>query len=198
MDDRLPANALAFGEGLVDTALAMPPRTEDAPETLAELYRRPGFLLRRAHQIAVSLFLEECRRHELTSTQYGVLVILNERPAIDQITLGRLLGLDRSTTGLVVRKLEERGLLVRSVGNDLRRRQLRLTASGAGLLRRATADAARAQTRLLSPLSASARERLLATLGEIALAFDASTRVPIDRSAAEEKESTSRRVGAAP
>jgi DNA-binding MarR family transcriptional regulator len=162
-------------------------RAEDEPETLAELYRRPGFLLRRAHQIAVSLFLEECRRHELTATQYGVLVILNERPAIDQITLGRLLGLDRSTTGLVVRKLEERGLLGRSVGSDLRRRQLRLTPSGTRLLRRAAADATRAQARLLSPLSGPARERFLSMLEELALAFNDSTRVPVDRAAADER-----------
>ena len=32
------------------------------PITLEELYARPGFLLRRAHQIAVGIFVEEYRK----------------------------------------------------------------------------------------------------------------------------------------
>src|SRR5580704_18845444 len=94
-------------------------------ESLEDIYRRPGFMIRRAHQIAVAIFLEEARETRITATQYGVLVILGRRPGIDQNTLARLLGLDRSTTGLVVRKLAERGLLARTTGTgDLRRREL--------------------------------------------------------------------------
>ena len=93
----------------------------DATQTLRDLYRRPGFMIRRAHQMAVAIFLDECRASRLTTTQYGVLLILQRRPAIDQNTLARLLGLDRSTTGLVVRKLAERGLVTRPVrSRDLR------------------------------------------------------------------------------
>ena len=100
-------------------------------ESLEDLYRRPGFMIRRAHQIAVAIFLEEARESRITPTQYGVLLILERRPAIDQNTLARLLGLDRSTTGLVVRKLAERGLIARATGTvDSRRRELRLTRAG--------------------------------------------------------------------
>ena len=38
-------------------------------EALGELYRRPGFLIRRAQQIAVSLFLEESGALGITNTQ---------------------------------------------------------------------------------------------------------------------------------
>jgi len=93
-------------------------------ESLEDIYRRPGFMIRRAHQIAVAIFLEEARESCITPTQYGVLVILERRPGIDQNTLARLLGLDRSTAGLVVRKLAERGLIARAIGaGDLRRRE---------------------------------------------------------------------------
>src|SRR5260370_7788603 len=85
-------------------------------ESLEDLYQRPGFMIRRAHQIAVAIFLEEARESRITPTQYGVLVILGRRPEIYQNTLARLLGLDRSTTGLVVRKLAERGLIARPLG----------------------------------------------------------------------------------
>ena len=158
--------------------------SSDTAQTLKDLYRRPGFMIRRAHQIAVAVFLEECRASGLTTTQYGVLLILQRRPAIDQNTLARLLGLDRSTTGLVVRKLAERGLVARPVGTrDLRRRELRLTRAGATLLARVGKDARRAQARLLSPLPERERGRFLDLLERLVTAFNDTTRVPVDYAA---------------
>lgn len=152
--------------------------------SLEDIYRRPGFMIRRAHQIAVAIFLEEARELRITPTQYGVIVILERRPAIDQNTLARLLGLDRSTTGMVVRKLAERGLVARATGaRDLRRRELKLTRSGAALLRRIGASAGRAQERLLSPLPVRERRRFLDLLGRLAEAFNDATRVPVDYAA---------------
>ena len=49
------------------------------------LYKRPGFLLRRAHQISVSLFMEESAAFNVTATQYGVLVILQCCENLDQV-----------------------------------------------------------------------------------------------------------------
>jgi DNA-binding MarR family transcriptional regulator len=158
-------------------ARSRPARTE----SLEDLYRRPGFMIRRAHQIAVAVFLEEARESRITPTQYGVLVILGRRPGIDQNTLARLLGLDRSTTGLVVRKLAERGLIARAMGTgDLRRRELRLTRAGMALAARVSRSARRAQQRLLSALPASERARFLRLLTHLTEAFNRTTRVPVD------------------
>jgi len=141
-------------------------------------------MIRRAHQIAVAIFLEEARESRITTTQYGVLVILRRRPGIDQNTLGRLLGLDRSTAGLVVRKLAERELIARAMGaGDLRRRELRLTPAGVALLGRVSKDARRAQQRLLSPLPARERARFLDLLSRLTEAFNRTTRVPVDYAA---------------
>ncbi len=154
------------------------------PQSLEDIYRRPGFMIRRAHQIAVAIFLEEARESRITPTQYGVLLILERRPGIDQNTLARLLGLDRSTTGLVVRKLAGRGLVARAAGAaDLRRRELKLTRKGAALLGRMLASAGRAQQRLLSPLPARERRRFLGLLGRLTEAFNETTRVPVDYAA---------------
>lgn len=153
-------------------------------ESMEDIYRRPGFMIRRAHQIAVAIFLEEARESRITPTQYGVLVILERRPGIDQNTLARLLGLDRSTTGMVVRKLAERGLVARATGaGDLRRRELKLTRAGTTLLSRLAASARRAQQRLLSPLPARERRRFLDLLARLAEAFNRTTRVPVDYAA---------------
>jgi DNA-binding MarR family transcriptional regulator len=141
-------------------------------------------MIRRAHQIGVAIFLEEARESRVTPTQYGVLLILGRRPGIDQNTLARLLGLDRSTTGLVVRKLADRGLIARATGaRDQRRRELALTRSGVALLRRLAAGAQRAQQRLLSPLPARERQRFLDLLERLAEAFNRTTRVPVDYTA---------------
>src|SRR5262249_38956476 len=152
--------------------------------SLEDIYRRPGFMIRRAHQIAVAIFLEEARESRITPTQYGVLVILERRPGIDQNTLARLLGLDRSTTGMVVRNLAERGLVARATGaRDLRRRELKLSRAGIALLGRLMASAQRAQQRLLSPLPVRERERFLALLARLAAAFNETMRVPVDYTA---------------
>ena len=78
---------------------------------LDELYRRPGFLIRRANQIAVSLFLEETGALGITNSQYGILLVVKHHQGIDQISVAKLLGLDRSTTGMVLDKLEKAGLI---------------------------------------------------------------------------------------
>src|SRR5262249_1067160 len=93
-----------------------------APDSpIAQLYRRPGFMIRRAHQITGALVLEESGDLGITTTQYGILFVLKHRPGIDQISLAKLLGLDRSTTGMVVTRLEKDGLIGRGVGATDRR-----------------------------------------------------------------------------
>src|SRR5690606_8803078 len=85
-------------------------------EPLHALYSRPGFLIRRAHQIAVSLFIEEMDALGVTPTQSGILFVLSHRSGLDQISVARLLGLDRSTASMVIAKLVSAGLVSRGVG----------------------------------------------------------------------------------
>ena len=49
-------------------------------EIEARLWDRPGFLIRRLHQIHVALFLEECRGFDVTPVQYAVLTALAIAP----------------------------------------------------------------------------------------------------------------------
>src|SRR3546814_9145616 len=103
---------------------------------MARIYERPGFLLRRCHQISVSIFLDECADLNLTATQFGILYCISHNPGIDQIAIARMLGLDRSTTATVIDRLATRKLLNREVhSSDRRRRSLTLTTEGARVLR---------------------------------------------------------------
>ena len=153
-----------------------------AADPLAVLYGRPGFKLRRAHQISLSVFAEECGRFDVTTRQFGVLVALRCRPGLDQIGLSQVLGLDRSTTGMVVGLLERRALLHRDrSGTDLRRRVLTLTASGQTLLDALAPAAERARRRLLEPLSDAEAATLHALLDRVLGHHDAAVRVPLRR-----------------
>jgi len=148
--------------------------------SLAELYQRPGFLIRRAQQIAVSLFLEETGELGITNTQYGILTVLKDRPGLDQISLAKALGLDRSTTGMVLGKLEKAGFVGRFIGtHDRRRRNLALTPAGAAMLERLVEPARRAQMHVLSPFTAEERTMFLGLLEKFVGKFNGSTRVPI-------------------
>jgi DNA-binding MarR family transcriptional regulator len=150
---------------------------------LEELYRRPGFMIRRVHQIAVSLFIEETGKLGVTNRQYGILFVLKHRPGIDQISVANLLGLDRSTTGMVLKKLEEDGLVVRSIGtHDRRRHSLKLTRSGGRLLSRLVEPARRAQARALSAFTPREQTLFLQLLDKFTREFNKSTRVPLDPS----------------
>lgn len=159
-----------------------------AESTLEELYHRPGFLIRRAQQIAVSLFLEESGTLGITNTQYGILMVLKHRPGTDQITLARLLGLDRSTTGMVLDKLEQIGFVKRRIATgDRRKRELVLTRTGERMLEQLAGPAQRAQSRVLSPFTAEERATFLALLDKFVGSFNGSTRVPLDKRPATHK-----------
>ena len=125
---------------------------------LEDLYGRPGFLLKRCHQVAAAIFLDECSEFNVTPSQHGCLHALHEFPGIDQIALGRLVGLDRSTAGLVIKALSQRKLIDRVVNRyDKRRMRLRLSADGEHLLRAMEAAAARARDRVFRGLPRESR-----------------------------------------
>jgi MarR family transcriptional regulator, lower aerobic nicotinate degradation pathway regulator len=149
-------------------------------KTLAALYRRPGFLMRRAHQIASGVFEDECGTLGLTQAQHGVLVVAAQRPHADQSALAQALGFDRATTGEIQRGLERRGLIRRTASpRDARKRSIELTSAGRDMLERAAPALERAQQRLLGVLSASERKQLIGLLGQFCDAFNAEARAPL-------------------
>jgi DNA-binding MarR family transcriptional regulator len=161
-------------------------RKKHAPLPPADLMKglddRPGFLIRRAHQISQSVFIEECSGLDITATQFGVLSVLSRAGELDQIGIARLLGFDRSTTGLVVNLLEERKLVVRSPNPDDRRRHvLRLTAAGEDLRRRAEPLVDRVRARLEGVFTPAQAQTFLKLLDKFTRSFDDTARVPLRR-----------------
>ena len=135
---------------------------------LALLYTRPGFLLRRAHQISAAVFEDECRSVGLTPAQFGVLTVLRASPGLDQSSLARALGFDKVTVLRVLRGLETRGLVQRSPAPESRRNlAVVLSPDGEKLLKQAQKPAEQAYERLMSPLSPEQQMQLVALLQQL-------------------------------
>lgn len=150
-----------------------------APDHPLRLYSRPGFLLRRAHQISAAVFEDECRAVGLTPAQYGVLTILRASPGLDQSSLARALGFDKVTVLRVLRGLEERQLVERATAEGNRRKlSLRLAPAGQALLRRAHDPADQACLRLMAPLAPEQREQLIGLLRLLTHELEHEARAP--------------------
>ena len=128
-------------------------KTKDQIDTLPDM---PGHLIRRLQQIAVAIFLEDTAEFGITPVQYATLRGLGEHPGVDQRSLAAQVGLDASTLGGVVDRLESRGWLTRQPSaSDRRVKLLHITPSGQDLLVRMAPAIEASQRRILAPLSAA-------------------------------------------
>jgi DNA-binding MarR family transcriptional regulator len=129
------------------------------------LLGRPGFLIRRLHQLHCWLFLEETREFGITPVQYSLLTALAVRGELDQNSLALEIGLERTSVGEVVPRLQRRGFLARRRGaDDGRVKMVRLTAKGKALLRKMAKSVQRAHDRTIDQLGKTEREALMLQL----------------------------------
>jgi len=156
----------------------MPNKT--APVTMDAVYAAPGYLFRRMQQIAVSIFVEECRAHDLTPVQFASLVAIHTHPGIDATRLSAVIAFDRSTLGSVIERLEAKHYVERKPGpGDKRVKLLHLTGEGASLLRDIVPSVDRAQARMLQPLKPGDRKTLLALMTQLVDLNNEASRVPL-------------------
>jgi DNA-binding MarR family transcriptional regulator len=144
------------------------------------VYDAPGYLFRRMQQIAVSIFVEECRAYDLTPVQFAALVAIHTHPGIDATRLSAVIAFDRSTLGNVIERLESKGHIERKPSpGDKRIKLLHLTREGAALLRDIMPSVDRAQARMLRPLKPADRKTLLALLTQLVDLSNEASRVPL-------------------
>ena len=139
----------------------------------------PGHLLRRCQQIAVAIFLDECRAVDLTPLQYVTLATLDNQGALDKATLGGEVALDRTTVAVVANNLEERGFVTsRDSEEDRRARLIEITPAGKALLDEVKDDVRRAQERILSPLEPQEQAEFVRLLAKMANTNNLLSRAP--------------------
>jgi DNA-binding MarR family transcriptional regulator len=139
--------------------------TEHRPWPLSQ---RPGFLIRRLHQIHVALFQEACSEFEVTPLQYSLLSALAVRKTADQTTLAADIALDRTTTTGALKRLAARNLVERAVNHEDRRARLcKLTAAGAALLAKIETSARAAHRATLGNLTEREQTVFIETMQRI-------------------------------
>jgi len=145
-----------------------------------DLYQTPGHLIRRLHQIVVSLCYEGWGALAISPVQYGALMAIRAFPGIDQRGLSRAIAIDRSTIGTVGEQLERRGLIERRTGTrDKRNKELFLTEKGAQVLRRAHPIAWEIQDRVLAPLAPKERREFVRLLAKLVERNNTLSRAPL-------------------
>jgi MarR family transcriptional regulator, lower aerobic nicotinate degradation pathway regulator len=156
------------------------PNSKQAPITMDAVYNAPGYLFRRMQQIAVSIFIEECRAFDLTPVQYASLIAIHTHPGIDATRLSAVIAFDRSTLGNVIERLQSKGLIERKPDSeDKRVKLLIITKQGAALLREIMPAVDHAQARMLQPLKPADRKTLMALLGQLVDLNNEASRVPL-------------------
>ncbi|MGB0852699.1 MAG: MarR family winged helix-turn-helix transcriptional regulator [Pikeienuella sp.] len=134
---------------------------------MSDFFDMAGHLIRRMHQISVSVFADHMVREDvdLTPVQFAALSAIEERPGLDQATLAGMVAYDRATLGGVVDRLETKGFLSRRISpSDRRARALTITAAGEELLAKARPIVFALQDDILAELDAPEREALIALL----------------------------------
>jgi DNA-binding MarR family transcriptional regulator len=133
----------------------------------------PGHLIRRAHQVAVAIFMEETAGFDVTPVQFAILNALLAGPGEDQVTLSRKVAFDAATFGSVIARLEARGWVRREPdAADRRRKRLWVTQEGAEAARQMKRLVGKVQARILEPLDEADRGQLIALLDRLVAAHE--------------------------
>jgi DNA-binding MarR family transcriptional regulator len=163
--------------------LHAPEHLDKALQYFPTLLDRPGFLIRRLHQIHSALFQSETEGFGVTPVQYSVLTTLENGLQRDQRQIALEVGLERSNVADVISRLQARGLVRRvSFEQDRRRKVVKLTPKGARLLHKMQAAVERAHLRTIEVLPEKSRQQFLELMVTLVLANNDQATVPFELS----------------
>jgi len=124
-----------------------------------------GYALKRAATALRAAMDEALRPLELTVPQYSCLEVLAQRPGLSNAELARAVFVTRQSMNLVLRGLQDRGLVARaSSAPHGRALPSRLTPAGRAQLGTASRAVREVEKRMLGALSAADQSRLLRDL----------------------------------
>ncbi|PSL07066.1 DNA-binding MarR family transcriptional regulator [Haloactinopolyspora alba] len=137
----------------------------DQAETVGDLELSVGYVLKQVHASLRAAMDEALRPLELTVPQYACLELLGQHPGLSNSELARGAFVTRQSMNLVVRRLQERGLLTRpDQAPEGRALPTELTQDGQTTLCQASVAVRAAEKQLFSPLSQEQQRRLRADL----------------------------------
>ena len=136
-------------------------------------------LLHRAGQIADELFTLNIGASDLTPRQFEVLRAISLTNEPSQTQLVELTGIDRSTLADIVRRLVDRGLVMRKrTRHDARMYALRLSDKGLATMREAAPAVSQTDERLLSALPQRDRDAFIKGLERMVEELSSTAEAP--------------------
>ena len=148
--------------------------------TKYDMQTSPGPLIRRFHQIGLSILDSELQGLDVTPLQFSIMWVLQKHSGIDQVTLAQYVALDRTTCSNIVTLLEKKGRLRRKTDPMNKRAKLvYLSASGKKLLEKATRPMENTQKKMLEPLSAEEKKVFLSCLQKLVDSGNELSRAPM-------------------
>jgi DNA-binding MarR family transcriptional regulator len=143
------------------------PRRLDDPARY-RLEEQIGYVLRRAHQKATSIFNAVMGEFGVTPTQFAALAKLDDAGRVSQNELGRLTAMDPATIWGVINRLIKQGYVAQSADpDDARLVMVELTDAGRTVALRMKAVAANVSRETLRPFSEEEGKQLLALLARL-------------------------------
>lgn len=142
---------------------------EAKPNASYHLESQVGFVLRRAHQRASSIFATHFQHANLSPVQFAALVKIRDLGQVSQNHLGRLISMDPATIMGVVNRLVQRKLARRSADPvDRRRALIVITSEGLRLVKECEPLGHAVTKETLRNLSFEERQTLIELLSRIA------------------------------
>ncbi len=143
-------------------------------ETVGPLDHSVGYALKRAATALRAAMDTALRPLDLTVPQYSCLEVLSQRPGLSNAELARAVFVTRQSMNLVLRGLQDRGLVTRpATAPQGRALPSTLTLAGQAQLRAASGIVRDVENRMLAPFPATHQDRLLHDLAACVDALDA-------------------------
>ncbi len=150
-------------------ARSMSDHPESEPFRLADSV---SHLLHRAEQLASDRFAQLVSEG-VTLRQFAVLAAIAESPGLSQADLVRATGIDRSTLGEMMPRMQRRGWIDRTISKaDKRSQSVALTPAGATVLKAAVQPARAADAAILDLLPRTKARALVNTLNKLSKLYD--------------------------
>jgi DNA-binding MarR family transcriptional regulator len=130
-------------------------------ETVGDLDQSVGYVLKQVQALLHNAMDEVLRPLGLNVAQYACLELLGQHPGLSNSELARRAFVTRQSMNVVLRRMQERGLLTRPDHADHGRAlPTTLTRTGQATLRKASVTVRAVEQRLFSPLSPAQQRRL--------------------------------------
>ncbi|MGH1370147.1 MAG: MarR family winged helix-turn-helix transcriptional regulator [Maritimibacter sp.] len=128
------------------------------------VYYMPGHLIRRLNQMSTQVFSHHVQvaGYDLTPVQFAAMDALRANPGLDQAGIAALIAYDRATIGGVIDRLEQKGLVTRSISKrDRRAREVALSDMGHKVYQHVLPTIVRVQGEILEGLTDDEQKQFL-------------------------------------